>query len=245
MENKAGIMISEIAFANMPVLLKAADLDFFILDCEHGGFDYSQIAGMISVSRLAGISLIIRLADNSRKDIIKFADMGAQAFLLPMTDCAEDIEKVVKYACYSPVGKRGISTMRAHTFYAPPDVETYKRSANDKMKIYAQIETAAGVENTARILGVNGVVGCFIGPNDLSDDYGCLTDKSAAQIYRAIEIAGKAAQKAGKVSGIISGNAGYCAAAEQNGFTMFCKGSELNAIKEYGQRVCQSVKGAR
>lgn len=63
MENKAGIMISEIAFANMPVLLKAADLDFFILDCEHGGFDYSQIAGMISVSRLAGISLIIRLAE--------------------------------------------------------------------------------------------------------------------------------------------------------------------------------------
>lgn len=245
MEKKAGIMISEIAFSNMPILLNAAKLDFYILDCEHGGFDYAQISAMISVSRLTGISLIIRLADNSRKDIIKFADMGAEGFLLPMTDSASDIEKVVRFACYSPVGKRGISTMRAHTFYSPNDIDQYRKNANEKMKIYAQIETVAGVKNIAEILNVNGVSGCFVGPNDLSDDYGCLTDKSAIEIHRAIEKTGEAAKNAEKICGIITANENYLNVAEQSGFTMFCKGSELNAIKEYCLRVSKTVKGCK
>lgn len=74
---EAGIMLSEVPFSNLPVILKKGGMDFFILDSEHGGFDYSDISKIIMTSRLAGLKCIVRLADNTRKDITKFMDMGA------------------------------------------------------------------------------------------------------------------------------------------------------------------------
>ena len=229
---RAGMMISEIAFSNMPVLLKNAGIEFCILDCEHGGFDYAEVSRLIMTARLCGLELIVRLANNERKDVVKYLDMGADGLLLPMTNTAEDIRKVADYAKYPPLGHRGISTMRAHTLYAPPPVLEYMPAGNARTKIFAQAETRAGVENIDRILAVPGVSGCFIGPNDLSADYECLGDPNAPPILKAIERVGEAAAAAGKISGMITANKNYLSKAKSCRFTAFCVGSELNAIAE-------------
>ena len=228
---EAGLMLSEMAFSNLPVILKKGGLDFFILDCEHGGFDYSEVSALVMTARLAGLKCIIRLADNTRKDIVKFMDMGADGLLLQMTDTASDIEKVVEYAKYSPIGKRGISTMRAHTLYDPPKLLDYMEEANARTEIYAQIETSAGVKNVSEILAVEGVSGFLMGPNDLSCDFGCLSDDHAPQILSAIEKTTNEAKRLGKKSGIITGNEAYLAKGRSCGMTMFCVGSELNLLK--------------
>ena len=186
MEYKSGIMVSEISFSSLPLILKNAILDFFIIDYEHGPFDYTDMSKLIMNARLAGIKCIVRLPNNERKDIIKLLDMGADGLLLPMTSFAKDIEKVVNYAKYPPLGKRGISTMRAHTLYNPPETTKYIKQANEDTMIFAQIETIDGVNNIDEILGVNGVTGVFVGPNDLSADYGCLGDNNAKEILNSI-----------------------------------------------------------
>ena len=239
---RAGMMISEIAFSNMPVLLKNAGIEFCILDCEHGGFDYAEVSRLIMTARLCGLELIVRLANNERKDVVKYLDMGADGLLLPMTNTAEDIRKVADYAKYPPLGHRGISTMRAHTLYAPPPVLEYMPAGNARTKIFAQAETRAGVENIDRILAVPGVSGCFIGPNDLSADYECLGDPNAPPILKAIERVGEAAAAAGKISGMITANKNYLSEAKNCRFTAFCVGSELNAIAEYGKKTARLIK---
>jgi len=240
--NKAGIMISEVTFGNMPVLMKNAGLDFFIIDAEHGGFDYADVSRMIMTARLCGLPAIIRLPNNERKDIIKYMDMGADGLLLPMTNNADDIKQVVKYAKYQPFGERGISTMRAHTFYNPPSIKEYLPQANARTKVFAQIETVRGVENIANILSVNGVDGVFIGPNDLSADYGCLGNNNAEEILSAIGKVGDAVKSAGKLGGIITGNKAYIEKAKEIGLTLFCKGSELNAIAEYCKKIRNELR---
>ena len=239
---RAGMMISEIAFSNMPVLLKNAGIEFCILDCEHGGFDYAEVSRLIMTARLCGLELIVRLANNERKDVVKYLDMGADGLLLPMTNTAEDIRKVADYAKYPPLGHRGISTMRAHTLYAPPPVLEYMPAGNARTKIFAQAETRAGVENIDSILAVPGVSGCFIGPNDLSADYECLGDPNAPPILKAIERVGEAAAAAGKISGMITANKNYLSKAKSCRFTAFCVGSELNAIAEYGKKTARLIK---
>ena len=239
---RAGMMISEIAISNMPVLLKNAGIEFCILDCEHGGFDYAEVSRLIMTARLCGLELIVRLANNERKDVVKYLDMGADGLLLPMTNTAEDIRKVADYAKYPPLGHRGISTMRAHTLYAPPPVLEYMPAGNARTKIFAQAETRAGVENIDRILAVPGVSGCFIGPNDLSADYECLGDPNAPPILKAIERVGEAAAAAGKISGMITANKNYLSKAKSCRFTAFCVGSELNAIAEYGKKTARLIK---
>ena len=77
--------------------------------------------------------------------------------------------------------------MRAHTLYNPPPLPDYMKSVNLRTKIYAQIETAEGVERIDEILSVEGVEGFLLGPNDLSDSYGCLGDTAANPILTAID----------------------------------------------------------
>lgn len=241
-ERKSGMMLSEIPFSNMPVLLKQSGFDFFIVDDEHGGFDYSDLSKIIMTARLCGLPAIVRLPDRTRRDITKFMDMGADGVLLPMTSDPEEIADVVKYAKYAPVGIRGISTTRAHTLYHPPALTEYMQSANARTKVYAQIETVRGVENISEILSVPGVDGFLMGPNDLSCDYGCAGESRAEQILSAIDVTARAAQKAGKESGIITGNKAYLSRAKNAGMTIFCVGSELSMLLRAGKDTVAEIR---
>lgn len=234
---RIGSMLSEVPFTNMPLIMKNCGLDFLIVDNEHGAFDYTTLTKLFTVSRLADFCAIVRLPDNTRAWITKCVDAGADGFLLPMTDTADDVRKVVEYAKYAPIGKRGISTMRAHTLYAPPPLSKYMSDANRCVKVYAQIETVAGVENVDSILAVNGVDGVFIGPNDLSCDMGCIGDNGP--IIDAIVKIAAAAKKAGKPFGIITTSNELIESALKNGASMISYGSELNMLK----KGCDEIRG--
>ncbi len=238
---KKGMMISEIPFANFPVLMKNAGLDYFIIDCEHGGFDYKDVSFIIMNAKLSGIDCIVRLADNSRKDVTKFMDMGATGLLLPMTNCAEDIAQVVRYAKYAPLGMRGISTTRAHTCYAPPPLAEYMQSANANTCIYAQIETREGLKNLNGILSAEGVYGCFFGPNDFAADCGCAGKVDSQEVLFAASEIARAASASGKSCGVITSNRSLLRHAKKEGFTEFCVGSELSAFARAAQDAAEQI----
>lgn len=225
---KKGTMLSEICFPNFMVIAKNSGLDYVILDNEHGYFDYADIAKITMTANLVGLDLIVRIGDSGRSHITKLADMGVSGFLLPMTNGPEDIARVVECAKYAPEGKRGLSTTRAHTLYNPPPLKEYLPSANQKMKIYAQIETVKGVDNVADILAVEGVDGIFIGPNDLMSDLGCGYDKTA--LYPIIEKIGSLSKFANKPFGIITGDKELIGKAMDNGVSFLSIGSELNML---------------
>lgn len=238
----AGVMISEIPFSNFPVLFKSGGLDFLILDCEHGGFNFTDVSKILMTAKLCGMLAIVRIPDNGRRDIIKFMDMGAGGLLLPMTNRAEDIGRVVEYAKYAPLGKRGISTMRAHTMYAPSSLTEYMVRANSETKIFAQIETAEGVRNLEEICSVPGVAGCLVGPNDLSCDYGCLTDQQSEKIADVIRKVAESAQGKGKQSGIITSNEYYLRTAKEAKMDYFCVGSELSMLKQGAVKTVKTIQ---
>lgn len=238
---EVGTMLSELPFSNFPIILKNTGMDFFIIDAEHGAMDYTEIAKILTVARLAGMPAIVRLADNSRKDIIKFMDMGAAGLLLPMTNSQADIAQVVQYAKYRPQGQRGISTTRAHTLYRPIELQTYMREANSQTHIYAQIETVAGIMHISEILSAEHVDGVFIGPNDLSDD---LQRHPAFQktIPECIEQVALHAKKANKQCGIITTNPSYINTATKCGIDKISYGSELHMLIQSCSHIARSLK---
>ena len=208
-----------------------------IVDNEHGSFDYTDLTKIFTVSRLADFTTIVRLPDNGRAWITKCVDAGADGFLLPMTNCAADIAAVVDYAKYAPIGKRGISTMRAHTLYAPPALEKYMPDANKRIKVYAQIETKAGVENIREILAVEGMDGVLVGPNDLSCDLGCIGD--VAPVLECMHSVADAAKEAGKPWGLITTSKTLLEKAAEWGVDMISYGSELHML----QNECKRIRG--
>ena len=245
MERKVGTMISEIAFTNMPLIIKASNMDYFLLDYEHGGFDYSSMFNIISMANAINLECIVRLPNNQRKDIIKIMDIGACGVLLPMTNTKDDIKQVVKYAKYRPLGERGVSTMRAHTMYNPSEILLYQNEANAKTKVFAQIETKQGVLNFIDIINEEGVDGFMLGPNDLSDDYNCLNEKNPKVIIDIIEKLGKLAHDNNKIAGIITNNECYINTAKKANYEYFSCGSELNALKNSFKEITNKIKGEK
>lgn len=238
----AGVMLNEVNFLNFPLIMHQAGLDFMILDSEHGGFDYTAMAALIMGARQVGLPIVVRLADNSRKDITKIMDMGADGLLLPMTNTPEEIKQVVRYSKYSPEGQRGISTNRSHTFYNPGNLKDYMRRANSSTMVFAQIETGASVERVNEILAVNGVDGAFIGPNDLSCDLNCMgNNDDKSPILTAIQKVGEATAKYGKRAGIISESEQYLACAKAAGYDLICCGSEISFWKKGGSQAADKI----
>ena len=231
MNRKKGIMLSEIPFRNMPVLLKECGFDYFIVDTEHGGFDYSVLSSLMITAKLCKIQCVVRLPDNSRREVTRMMDMGASGLLLPMTDDAEQIARVAEFSKYYPEGTRGISTMRPHTLYHPGNLEEYMHFANRNTHIFAQIETMQGVNNLQDILDTKGVAGVFIGPNDLACDIGFPEDKKQ-KIRSEILRIGSICNANEKFCGIITSDKDYIDAAKEAELTHYCIGSELSLLKQ-------------
>jgi 2-dehydro-3-deoxyglucarate aldolase/4-hydroxy-2-oxoheptanedioate aldolase len=224
-----GIMLSEINFPPVALILKKHGYDFMIIDCEHGPFDYRAAADIILTCRLTGLQVFVRVPDNRREVVIKYKDMGADGLILPMTESPEQIARVVGYCKYPPDGKRGVSTMRAHTLYNPGDLRGYMAAANSSGKVFAQIETAAGLSRIGEVCAVKGVDGVFFGPNDFAADCGCIgLDKTP--VLNALKAVARGAAASGKSAGIITSDKELLLAASSEQYAYYSIGSELSAL---------------
>lgn len=230
-----GTMLSEVYTPNVARVLKAGGFDFLLVDCEHGYFDNSQTANIVAVCNGIKLPVIIRIPIISREIITKVLDMGADGILVPMTGTKEDIMRVVDMAKYAPLGRRGLSTTRAHTEYCPPPLHEYMKIANDRTMVFAQIETREGISNINEILSVEGVDAALIGPNDLASDCGTPGNFTTEEMQSNIAAVIAAGRKAGKPTGIIASNVSFLRDCRDKGMTVFSCDSEVGMI----------IKGAR
>ena len=200
-ERVLGTMVTTFDTPDLAKILKVCGFDFFIIDCEHGSFSYDGCSRMIGVARSIGLPAIVRIPGPLREPALKFMEMGAADLLLPNTECAEDARKLVDFTKYAPMGRRGVSLSRPHTDFMKVDGRAYMERANEETLLFCQIESRAGVERVEEILAVEGIDIAFMGPNDLSQDYGLLGQYGHPEIVAAFERVIRAAKDAGKASG--------------------------------------------
>ena len=220
-ELEKGSMLSEVCFPNIAMMYKNAGLDFTIIDCEHGAFDYSQVAATVTAFRLSGVRAIVRIPEIRREPVTKYLDMGADGLLAPMVKDSADAARLVGFGKYPPVGNRGLSINRAHSRYSPGDLDAYLAKANRRVRIYAQIELLCALEDAENIAAVDGIDGLFVGPTDLSMALGVFNKLDSPVLLDACRRVAEAAAKAGKVSGIITGNMGLISACRGFGMSVF------------------------
>lgn len=227
---RLGVMLSEFENPNLVRIFRQAGFQFVIIDDEHGYFDYSKVAALISTAAGYGYPVMIRVPGISREYITKVLDMGASGILVPMVNTPEDAAQIVSYAKYSPIGHRGVSTMRAHTDYAPPSLPFYMKEANQRVSVFIQIETQRALRNAKEIASVEGLDGLFIGPNDLSCDMGLPGGVSSDEILDAAAQIKEAVAACDKVLGVVTSNEILIRHCMQLGYSMFSYGSELDLL---------------
>lgn len=237
-----GTMVSEFGCPNLLRIMRTGGFEFVIIDGEHGPFDLTQLSAMAALGNSMSLPVLVRIPGIDRGIITKILDMGADGFLVPMVNTPEEAKRLVDYAKYSPIGKRGISTTRAHTNYQPPKLTEYMKTANRRTILLAQIETVQGVENADEIAAVNGIDALIVGPSDLSSDLDVPGDLNSRVLLEHARLVTEAALRQGKKCGTVSTNLNYLKACRDMGMTIFNMGSELGMLLKGAKNSVESFQ---
>lgn len=241
-EQVLGTMITTFASPDLPKILQQAGFDFCIVDCEHGSFTTREVANMIAVARGIGMPMLVRIPEMRREHALKFMEMGASGLLLPNTESAEQAKMLVDCTKYAPLGHRGVSLSRPHTDFKKVNGSEYMKQTNDETLLLCQIESREGVKHIEEILAVDGIDVGFIGPNDMSQDFGILGQFDHPEIVEAFERIMAAAKKAGKWCGVHFGSAAPLKPWIQRGMQMNMWNSD-NGLLSLGAAGLKDVKG--
>jgi len=206
-EQVLGTMVTTFASPDIAKILQVCGFDFLIVDCEHGSFTTREVANIIAVARGIGMPALVRIPEMRREHALKFMEMGASGLLLPNTESAEQARMLVDCTKYAPLGHRGVSLSRPHTDFKKVSGATYMPQANDETILMCQIESRKGVENVEEIIAVEGIDVAFIGPNDMTQDYGILGQFEHPEIVAAFQRIVAAAEANGKWAGAHFGGA--------------------------------------
>lgn len=194
-----GTMVCDTRTPGIAQALAVAGFDFFILDTEHGSYSLETISDMMVMARLAGITPIVRVPDHEYPFIARTMDAGALGIMIPRIHTRAQVEQVISYVKYPPVGRRGMNNARTNTDYRAVKTAEYADRANEETMIIAQIETKDAVEDIDAIVNLPGVDATLMGPTDLSMSLGVrdplhpLVDEYTQRTLDAATRAGKAA----------------------------------------------------
>ncbi|MCL5075693.1 MAG: aldolase/citrate lyase family protein [Chloroflexi bacterium] len=201
-----GTMLQELRSPAVPIILANAGLDFIFVDMEHGAYNMETIADLIKVIRLTGVCPLVRVPNDEYPWIARALDAGAEGVMVPRVETRDQVERIVRYAKYPPVGERGCSVVKGHNDYRTADQLEFTRHANQENLIIIQIERQRAVENIDDLLSVPGVDAAVIGPNDLALSYGVPEDLSNPLLADACQKVVDASRRHGCFSGMHVGD---------------------------------------
>ena len=226
----------------MAELMASLGFDWLAVDFEHAGVDIGQSLSLVQAIKGQGVVPYARLPYNDLIWIRRALDTGFMGLVIPMVNTAGEAAQAVNIAKYPPVGQRGIGFCAANMYGTR--VNDMIATANRDIKIIAQIETAASVENVQAILEVEGVDGVFMGPYDLSGYYGVLGQFDHPKMKSANEKVLAACKKTGKLEGIhvVAPDLGQVQERVSQGFTFVALSLDITLIATYGKAL---IDGAR
>jgi 4-hydroxy-2-oxoheptanedioate aldolase len=184
----------------MAEALGHAGYDFVVVDLQHGENNLGNLQPMLQALSSTPAVPMVRVPANMPVYIQRALDLGAYGIIVPLVGTAEEARRAVASLRYAPCGERSWGPVRG-ALYGGAD---YFDGAQAELVLLAMIETDAGLRNARDIMNVDGVDGCFIGPNDLSIALRHKPEQKAlpAAVDDAIASILAAAQAAGKVGGI-------------------------------------------
>ncbi|MFO7166840.1 MAG: aldolase/citrate lyase family protein [Chloroflexota bacterium] len=173
--------------------------DWLVVDAEHSPVGFETMVNCFRAIQLGGAVPMARVPWNDTIWIQRTLDAGALGLVVPMVNSAEDARQAVSNMRYATRGQRSFGSSRV----APYINADYRTWADEQLAVIVMIETVQAVEQAEAILSVDGVVGCFIGPNDLALSMGLTRDQlgpGSPHEAAMMEVLA-AARKTGKAAG--------------------------------------------
>lgn len=183
-------------------LMAGAGFDWLLIDHEHGPYDFRDIMTHLQAMAAYDVAPIVRPVDANPALLKKLCDIGAQSFIVPMIDTAEQAADVVAAVKYPPAGRRGLGTSMARAAKWNT-VSGYLGHANENICVIVQAETTTAIQNLDAIAAVEGIDGIFFGPSDLSASMGHAGNVSHPDVVETISDSIRKVREASKYAGLL------------------------------------------
>ncbi|MBQ8506816.1 MAG: hypothetical protein IJ466_05250 [Clostridia bacterium] len=224
--NREKVVGTTMIMLDAPILLEkmnCPELDFILMDAEHGRFDTQNVIPMLHTCRMLGIPSFMRVQDAQYHLIAKAIDMGADGVMIPRVETLEQVETVVEAVCFAPYGRKG-----AGGFGQFRPGESFEEFQKGRF-IALQIESQEGIDNLESILLAFGsfISAIIIGPNDLSVMLGTPFDCKSPVMEDAVQQVFDICKKHNKSCGIFCNDAADAKHYQAKGANVLWTASDL------------------
>lgn len=122
--------------------------DFVFVDLEHPAIGVESAARAIGVAGLSGMEAVVRLPEISRSWITRVMDAGARTVLAPQVRGKDEVERLIEFSYYAPLGSRGSARIGgpATNFRYDLPLEAISAESNENVLLGLMIETPEAVE---------------------------------------------------------------------------------------------------
>jgi len=196
-----GTMITEFRTPEIARILASSGFDFVFIDTEHAAFDLETVTDIIRAGKAVGLVCMVRVPDAEYHLIARALDIGAEGILVPRVESREQVQSVVRWAKYPPIGVRGFGIRGIVSDYRKADVKDWIHELNENTMVVIQIEKKRAIESIDDLVSVDGVDAALIGPYDLSISLGVPGEFDSALLNEAIQKVVNACKKNGIASG--------------------------------------------
>lgn len=229
---KVGHFVVEFATPGIGYVLKNAGCDFVLFDTEHSGFHTETIKTALRFFEAARVPAIVRVPSKEYHHIARALDMGAEGLMVPMVNDAAECRAILDCMKYTPKGKRGVALSVAHDRYTGGAVMEKLAAANERSVLFAQIETAEGVENVEEIAATDGVDCVWVGHFDLSCSLGIPGQFDHPKFKDAIARTIAAGRRHGKAVGRLVPDTGTGITLFKEGFDFVCYSGDVWVLQQ-------------
>ena len=213
------------------------------IEMEHGFITFAEAADLCRIASGLGMVTMVRIPDSRRESVLKAAECGPDIIDLPMANSARDLEELIRYARFRPLGERGFfSVSRALDYGIDVNISNAQQQLNDDLCLMAQIETVEALDNAREICAVPGV-DIFIGPADLSASLEVPGQTGHSKVYEAASKAIGIAKEHDKLVAVGSAPEDFDFYVSQGVDLLFCT-NDIAALKIGAQAVMKQALAA-
>jgi len=227
-----GTMVSLCRTPDIMLVVARSEMDFALIDTEHGSFSTETVADLCRVARDADLTAILRVPGRGSTYVSRSLDIGANGLMMPRIETADEAADVIRWAKYAPMGNRGLALGGPCNDYLPiPDPITAMAESNEATVILIQIESKEAIGRIDEIAAVPGIDVLLIGPMDLSQTLGVPGQLEHPKVIEAMREVVRAGRDHGVASGTHSPTIDQCRFWRDEGMTFLACSSEVGMIR--------------
>lgn len=163
-------------------IISQSGYDFQILDCEHGGYDFSSLHADICACELNNSIPFVRVSGLNKVEVQRCLDLGAKGIVFPQINTFQDFKDASDLLMYSPSGTRGFNPfVRSNKF------GINENRLNAKPYCITIVESLKAVEEIERIVEIENIDMIYIGSYDLSAQLNCIGDMENEKLKKCID----------------------------------------------------------